>query len=466
MRQGDPISPYLFLICAEAFSFLLNAAEERGQIVGVRVCQEAPSINHLLFADDSLLLFKIDDGSAENLQNGLSLYEDCSVQTINKDKSSIMFSRNTREEVKSNLMADLEICLEARNDRYLGLPVSMGRSKVQTFNYLKEWVWNKIQGQKGKLLSRARKDVLIKVVAQAIPSYTMSCFDLTKTLCDDIGSMICRYWWSQQDKENKMHMLAWELLCIRKEKGDLGYRDLHLFNLAMLARQGWRLLMDPASLRAQVLKTKYYLNGDPLQASEKTSISYSWRSILRGFGALKEGLILRVGDGTRINIWSDPWLPNGVTRRPITPKGRTLLNKVPELIDPYTGNWDEELVHEIFWEEDMQYILSIPVKQGYDDSLEWHCDVKGLFSIKSAYHVLEDGREQKKVKQVGSTSSTETDPAGKVWNQLWKVDCFPKVKQFLWGFAHNSLPLWMNIMPRGMDGGHYFLKCKLVKKCW
>jgi hypothetical protein len=167
-----------------------------------------------------------------------------------------------------------------------------------------------------------------------------------------------------------------------------------------------------------VLKAKYYLNGDPLQASEKTSISYSWRSILRGFGALKEGLILRVGDGTRINIWSDPWLPNGVTRRPITPKGRTLLNKVSELIDPYTGNgnWDEELVHEIFWEEDMQYILSIPVKQGYDDSLEWHCDVKGLFSIKSAYHVLGDGREQKKVKQVGSTSSTETDPAGKVWN--------------------------------------------------
>ena len=78
LRQGDPISPYLFLICAEAFSCMLNAAEERGGMAGVRVCQEAPSINHLLFADDSLLLFKIEDRSAEHLQNVLSLYEDCS----------------------------------------------------------------------------------------------------------------------------------------------------------------------------------------------------------------------------------------------------------------------------------------------------------------------------------------------------------------------------------------------------
>jgi hypothetical protein len=99
----------------------LNTAEERGETVGVRVCQEAPSINHLLFADDSLLLFKINDGSAEHVQNILSLYENCSGQTINKDKSSsIMFSKNTREEVKLALMTELDIGSEARNDKYVG----------------------------------------------------------------------------------------------------------------------------------------------------------------------------------------------------------------------------------------------------------------------------------------------------------------------------------------------------------
>jgi hypothetical protein len=96
--QGDPLSPYLFLICAEAFSCLLNAAEERGDIKGVHVCPEAPSINHLLFADDSLLLFKIKSQSTSHLQHITSLYEDFSGQMINKERCSIMFSSNTREE--------------------------------------------------------------------------------------------------------------------------------------------------------------------------------------------------------------------------------------------------------------------------------------------------------------------------------------------------------------------------------
>ena len=221
-------------------------------------------------------------------------------------------------------------------------------NKKRTFEYLKERVWKRIQGCKEKLLSKSGKGVLIKAVAQAIPSYAMSCFDLTKTLCDEISSMISRFWWAQQDKKNKMHWLSWELLCCRKEKGGLGYRDLHLFNLAMLARQGWRLLLNPDSLCAQVLRAKYFPDGDLLSVVEKPGISYSWRSIVRGVQALKDGLIWRVGDGTQINIWTDPWIPRGVTRRPCTPRGQTILNKVSDLIDPMSGDWDRSLVNDVF----------------------------------------------------------------------------------------------------------------------
>ncbi|GJN25307.1 hypothetical protein PR202_gb13118 [Eleusine coracana subsp. coracana] len=121
------------------------------------------------------------------------MYEECSGQMINKEKSSVMFSRNTKEEVKSAVMNKMGITAEVMNEKYLGLPVYMGRSRSKTFSYIKDRIWKKIQGWKERLLSKAGKEVLVKAVAQAMLTYAMSCFDLTQTLCDDISTMIGRF---------------------------------------------------------------------------------------------------------------------------------------------------------------------------------------------------------------------------------------------------------------------------------
>jgi hypothetical protein len=113
----------------------------------------------------------------------------------------------------------LGISVEALNEKYLGLPVYMGRLKAWTFSYIKDLIWSRIQCWMMRLLSKAGKEVLIKAVAQAMPTYAMSCFDLTKGLCDEISTMISRYWWANQENERKMHWLSWETVCSRKEKG-------------------------------------------------------------------------------------------------------------------------------------------------------------------------------------------------------------------------------------------------------
>lgn len=424
LRQGDPLSPYLFLICAEGFSSLLNAAEGEGKLQGLSICAGAPSITHLLFADDSLLLMKVNQQNAIHLQNVLQLYETCSGQTINKEKSSVCFSKNCGETLRNEFLNSLGISQEAKSERYLGLPVYMGRSKTQMFNYLKDRVWKRIQGWKMKLLSSAGKDTLIKAIAQAIPTYAMSCFDLTKNLCDEISRMICRYWWSQQDKERKIHWVAWPKMSSRKEKGGLGYRDLHLFNLAMLARQAWRLIQVPDSLCARLLKARYRPYGDLVGAREGPGISYSWRSLLRGLKALENGIIWRVGDGSQIRIWDDPWIPVGVTRRPRTPRGATLLTRVAELIDPVTGSWDDQLVRDLFWEEDVANILAIPIRPHNEDHIAWHFDEKGCFSVKSAYHVLADAAERSSKTQQGETSAQGAgDSKDDLWRRLWRLNC-------------------------------------------
>ena len=103
------------------------------------------------------------------------------------------------------MKAALYISSEAYNEKYLGLPVYIGRSKKKAFTYLKDAIWNKMQGCNERTLSRQGKEILAKGGAQAIPTFAKSVFYLTKTLCDEISAMIARYWWSQQDKENKIH---------------------------------------------------------------------------------------------------------------------------------------------------------------------------------------------------------------------------------------------------------------------
>ena len=235
------------------------------------------------------------------------------------------------------------------------------------FEYIKKKVWSRIQGWQEKLLSKAGKEILIKAVAQSIPTYAMSCFDLTKGLCDELSMINARYWWSQQDKTNKIHWLSWEQLTRSKKRGGLGFRDLHLFNLAMLSRQAWRLITIPDTLCAQVLKARYFSRSDILHCVPRTRISYTWRSILRGAELLKDGLIWRIGNGENVKIWEDPWLPRGTTRKPVTPRRSCLLTRVSELIDPTTSEWDEKLICDIFWPEDAAEILRIPINVNMED---------------------------------------------------------------------------------------------------
>ena len=92
-------------------------------------------------------------------------------------------------------------------------------------------------GWKEKTISKAGREVLIKTMAQTIPTYSMSIFKLPTKMCDDINSVLAKYWWGQTRNEKKIHWINWNKLCNSKNKGGMGFRNIHAFNLAMLAKQ-------------------------------------------------------------------------------------------------------------------------------------------------------------------------------------------------------------------------------------
>ena len=166
-------------------------------------------------------------------------------------------------------------------ETYLGLPSMIGRSKYSSFMQMKERVWRKIQGWKGKLLSQAGREVLIKAVVQAIPTYTMNVFKLPQKLCHELEKMIRDFWWGHSGEPRKVHWVKWASLCKPKQLGGMGFRELSKFNEALLAKQVWRLMHNKSSLLYNVFKAKYFPNNSIMDIRCSPRASFAWKSILK-----------------------------------------------------------------------------------------------------------------------------------------------------------------------------------------
>jgi hypothetical protein len=195
LRQGDPLSPYLFILVTEGLTTLIKKSLASGDLHGVQICRGAPVVSRLLFANDCFLFCRSTIAETNQLMKILKIYGEATGQEINLTKSEVFFSRNLSTAAQEDLSNIMGVRHVLGTGNYLGLPSMIGRKKKNVFAYIKDRVWKRINSWRGRSLSRAGKEVMIKSVLQAIPSYVMSIYLLPDSTIKDIERMMNSFWW-------------------------------------------------------------------------------------------------------------------------------------------------------------------------------------------------------------------------------------------------------------------------------
>nr|KYP42577.1 hypothetical protein KK1_036020 [Cajanus cajan] len=309
LRQGDPLSPYLFILGMEGLSSLIHKAELLGNMHGIQICRGAPKMHHLMFADDVFLFFQASEKETNEVATILKTFEVASSQAINYDKSEVFLNRHAPPTTHIMLYNTLHVQKCVTTGKYLGIPSMIGRNKNEVFRFIKERIWKKLQSWSHKSLSKAGKETLIKAILQALPSYAMSVFMIPNRTIDEIEKLLNAFWWGANSNKHKgIKWMRWERLAISKLEGGLGFKNLSAFNLAMLSKQAWRFLSNPNSLISRIYQEKYYPEGSFLNASLGHNPSYTWKSLWSTQHLLKNGIRWRLGNGNTIPVWGEPWI--------------------------------------------------------------------------------------------------------------------------------------------------------------
>jgi hypothetical protein len=234
LRQGDPLSPFLFIIGSEVISRLLHSS-----LRGFKIARACPPLSHLLFAGDLVIFTHATSGEATIIQTCLDKYCSWSGQSVNIHKSSLQFSKNTSASIIASIQNILPYATTPATTKHLGLPILLGKSKKAAFNDILDKIHGKIEGWRSKTLSQAGKYILLKVVVFAIPSYAMSYFLLPAGFCNTLDRAFKNFWWGfPKDKARNLSLKSWPSLCLPKDQGGLGFRLMNDVNLSLISKLG------------------------------------------------------------------------------------------------------------------------------------------------------------------------------------------------------------------------------------
>lgn len=200
--------------------------------------------------------------------------------------------------------------------------------------------------------------------------------------------MLNSFWWGSSRKATKgISWLSWDRLVVPKDLGGMGFRNIQGFTLAMLGKQGWKLLFIPDALVSRFFKAKYYLRGVFMDDVLGQNPSYSWSSIWSYRTILSEGIKWRIGSGHHVHVFNQPWLRNSSNTLSLMATDPTTQHMV--LCDLWVENskaWNEPLLYSLFPPDTTKAILQVPQLASIEeDKLIWSLTSNDMYLVKVGY---------------------------------------------------------------------------------
>ncbi|KAK6780052.1 hypothetical protein RDI58_022236 [Solanum bulbocastanum] len=296
LKQGDPLSPALFILGAEVLSRMLNLAHKDPLYRGFRMKQKGPQINHLCFADDVIIFTSTDRQSMKIIMNTLKEYEQSSEQLINKEKSHFMIPSNTSQDIIDSIQEVTGFTRQDSPISYLGCPLYIGRQRIIYFSHLVEKVSKKICGWQGKILSFGGKITLIKHALHSMPIHTMSAISPPNTTIKYIESIIADFYWGRDHDRRKYHWASMKSISLPYTEGGLGLRRLTDICTALQYKQWWNF-RTKTTLWGQFLRAKYCQRANPVAKKIDTGQSLMWRYMMRNKNLVEENILWKINSG-------------------------------------------------------------------------------------------------------------------------------------------------------------------------